>query len=74
MSGGRKGKDMADELKDVIEKNAQGPRSARGDVGEVQQHLLTEQIEADRYLASKEAAKSKGLGIRVTKLVPPGAS
>ena len=31
-------------------------------------HVRTE---ADRYLASEEAAKSKGLGIRVTKIVPP---
>jgi hypothetical protein len=27
------GKDMAEELKDVIEKNGQGPKSARGDAG-----------------------------------------
>ena len=44
---------MADELKDVIKKNAQGPKSARGDVGEVEQHSLTEQIEADRYLDAR---------------------
>ena len=33
---------------------------------------LRDQIEADRYLNSKKAAKAKGLGIRVSKLVPPG--
>ena len=61
---------MADELKDAIEKNAQGPRSARGDVGEVQQHSLTEQIEADRYLASREAGAKPHKALRFAKLSP----
>ena len=65
---------MAKDLDDTIRDNAAGPRRAAGDSGSVEQHSLTEQIEADRYLASKEAARSKGLGIRLTKLVPPGAS
>lgn len=64
---------MAKDLDKTIRKNAKGPKRARGDSGEMEQHSLTEQIEADRYLNSKEAAKSKGLGIRMTKLVPPGA-
>lgn len=63
---------MPDELEQAIRDNAQGPAKAAGDSGSVEQHSLTEQIEADRYLASKEAAK-KGLGIRMTKVVPPGA-
>ena len=65
---------MAEDLDNTIRENAQGPKRAAGDSGSVEQHSLTEQIEADRYLASKEAAKSKGLGIRMSKLVPPGAS
>ena len=65
---------MAEDLDNTIRQNAAGPKRAAGDSGSVEQHSLTEQIAADRYLASKEAAKSKGLGIRVTKLVPPGAS
>jgi hypothetical protein len=63
-----------EDLDNAIRENAKGPKRAAGDSGSVEQHSLTEQIEADRYLASKEVAKSKGLGIRVTKLVPPGAS
>jgi len=39
----------------------------------MEQHSLKDQIEADRYLASKEAAK-RGLGVKRSKLVPPGAS
>jgi len=65
---------MADQLDNTIRENAAGPKRAAGDSGSVEQHSLRDQIEADRYLASKEAAKSKGLGIRVRKLVPPGAS
>jgi hypothetical protein len=65
---------MAEDLDKTIRENVKGPKRAKGDVGEVEQHSLTEQIAVDRYLASKEATKSKGLGIRMTKLVPPGAS
>lgn len=64
---------MADELDTAIRENAEGPAKASGDAGSVEQHKLTEQIEADRYLASKEAAKSKQRGLRFNKLVPPGA-
>jgi hypothetical protein len=64
---------MADELETAIRENAERPAKASGDAGSVEQHKLTEQIEADRYLASKEAAKSKKRGLRFNKLVPPGA-
>ncbi len=58
----------------AIEQNAQGPKKAQGDVGSVEQHSLPDQIEADRYLASKRAMQSKSKGFRLTKLVPPGAA
>ena len=64
---------MTDEMDKAIEENARGPKRAKGDSGEVEQHSLRDQIEADRYLNSKKAARSKGLGIRRTKLIPPGA-
>ena len=64
---------MSDDLEQQIRENAEGPAKASGDAGSVEQHKLTEQIEADRYLASKEAAKSKQRGLRFNKLVPPGA-
>ena len=63
---------MPEDLSPTIQENAQGPKKAQGDSGSVEQHDLSDQIEADRYLASKEAAK-KGLGVRMTKVVPPGA-
>ena len=64
---------MADDVQDKIRENASGPAKAAGDAGSFEQHKLTEQIEADRYLRSKEAAKSKNRGLRFNKLVPPGA-
>jgi len=63
---------MAEDLDNTIRENAEGPAEARGDSGSVRQHTLRDQIEADRYLASKEAVKS-GLGVRFKKLSPPGA-
>jgi len=38
----------------------------------MEQHPLPDQIAADKYLESKKAARSKGLGIKLKKLVPPG--
>ncbi len=63
---------MAEELDDTIKTNAQGPKQASADGVNVQQHSLPEQIAADRYLQSKQAARRKGLGIATKKLVPPG--
>ncbi len=58
----------------VIEQNAQGPKKVQGDAGSVEQHSLQDQIAADRYLASKQAMRSKSKGIQISKLVPPGAA
>ena len=63
---------MPDDLTDTIRENASGPKSARGDSISLEQHSLTEQIEADRYLSSKQATKAKNLGLRIVKIVPPG--
>ena len=63
---------MAEELEDTICQNAAGPKRAKGDSAEMEQHPLPDQIAADRYLASKNATKKKGLGVSFKKLVPPG--
>ena len=65
---------MADDLETAIRENAEGPAKASGDSGSMEQHKLPDQIAADRYLCTKEAAKSKTRGLRFNKLVPPGAS
>jgi hypothetical protein len=61
-------------LRDAIRDNAIGPKKVTGDAGSVEQHSLRDQIEAERFLASKEATKRPGLGIRLTKLVPDGTT
>jgi hypothetical protein len=63
---------MAEDLEQNIRDNAAGPKRAQADSVNVEQHDLKDQIEADRYLSSKEVAK-KGLGVRMTIVVPPGA-
>lgn len=64
---------MPEDLEESIRENAQQPAKAAGDSGSVEQHKLSDQIEADRYLASRQAARSRRLGLRITKIVPPGA-
>ena len=61
-------------IRDAIRENARGPKKVTGDAGSVEQHPLKDQIEAERFLASKEAMKRPGLGIRFTKLVPDGTT
>ncbi len=64
---------MPEEIENAIRQAAQQPAEASIDGQTVKQQPLPDQIEADRYLASKEAAK-KGIGVRMTKVVPPGAA
>lgn len=64
---------MADDLHDAIAENAKGPKKAKGDSSEMEQHDLQDQIAADRYLASKAASASKkSLGLKLFKTIPPG--
>ena len=60
------------QIEQSIIDNANGPKSASGDAGSVQQHALADQIAADKHLSSKEAMKTKGLGIKLVKLSPGG--
>jgi len=63
---------MSEELHNSIKTNAAGPRKASGDSGSVEQHSLTDQIAADKYLESKNASRAKGLGVKLAKLSPGG--
>ena len=65
---------MPEDLSDAIRTNANAPRSAKGDSGSMEQHSLPDQIEADRYLNSRKAAGGKGLGVKISRMVPPGAA
>lgn len=64
----------SDDLEKTIRENAAGPKKAKGDAAEMEQHPLKDQLEADKYLASKAALKSKKLGLKFAKLVPPGSA
>ena len=63
---------MAENLDQTIKDNAAGPKRAQGDSGSVEQHDLKDQVEADRYLNSKDAVKKKSLGIKITRAIPHG--
>ena len=63
---------MTDTIDDSIKTNAEGPAKASGDSGSVEQHKLSEQIAADKYLESKKASRAKGMGIKLAKLSPGG--
>jgi hypothetical protein len=63
---------MTDTLDNSIQQNAAGPKKASGDSGSVEQHALADQIAADKYLESKKASRSKGLGIKLAKVSPGG--
>ena len=65
---------MAKELSDTIQENAQGPAEVTGNSGSMKQHPLKDQIEADRYLSSRDASRSKKRGLNLAKLSPPGAA
>lgn len=64
---------MADELEDAIRTNAAGPAEAHGDAGGMKQHSLPDQIEADKYLAGKEAVQRNPAKAFVrVKMIQPG--
>jgi len=60
-------------LDQTIADNAAGPKRAQGDAGSVEQHAPKDQIEVDRYMASKCAVKRKDRGLRMSRIAPPGA-
>ena len=64
---------MSDDLEDVIKDNAAGVKKAKGDNGELENHSLKDQIDADRYLCSKKATRTKGKGLGFSQFVPPGS-
>jgi len=65
---------VAEDLEQKIRDAAAGPARASNETGSVDQQPLGELIDADRYLASKEAAANPRRALRFTKLVPPGAA
>ena len=60
-------------IDESIEANATAPKKVSGDSGSVEQHGLPDQIAAEKFLQSKKATRTKGLGIRLQKISPGGA-
>lgn len=61
-----------DAISDAIEESAvNGIKKVTGDTGSTEMHSIEDQIAADRYVSAKRAAR-RGLGVRLTKLIPPG--
>lgn len=65
--------DKDDVKQAIIDNAASGIKRAQGDQGSMEAHDLQDQIAADKYLANKSGATKAHRGIRLTKLVPPGA-
>ena len=63
---------MTQDLKEIIKTNLSGPKRVKGDSAEVEQYSLKDLIEADKYLAAKEAMKDPAKGFKRVKIVPPG--
>lgn len=68
----RTGKVMAEKTNaEKILENALGPKRARGDSGEMEQHPIADQIEAAKLAAKEESrASTTGFGFRTVQLLP----
>lgn len=56
------------DLKDSIREGASSPAKVSGDEGSVDARPVSEMIEADRYLASAKAVKTRRFGIRTAQI------
>ena len=64
---------MPDDTATIIENALAAPRKVKADGVEVEQQPLPDQIAAAKFLDGKAATKKRGtLGVKFTKLVPPG--
>ena len=62
------------DLTDIIEESASGPKKAKGDQGEMEQHPLPDVIDAKKFVAADEAAKTRpARGLRFNTWRNPGA-
>ena len=60
------------DLEETIRQRAVNSRRATINGNSAEQQSLRDQIEADKYLSSKTAARNRGLGVRCAKIRPPG--
>jgi len=64
---------QSETIEEAIEQNALGPASITVAGQTVVQKDIEQQIKADEYLATKQAAAKPHFGIRFTKIIPPWA-
>lgn len=64
---------MSDNLQETIRESTNVPVKALRDVGSVEHHKLTEQIAADKDLASEATASPRKRRLRSNNLPPPAA-
>jgi len=65
--------ETTENLEESIRRNAAGPKSAEVDGQKVEQHSLPEQIAADEYLEKKKVMRSRGTGLKITRMHHSGA-
>jgi hypothetical protein len=62
-----------DDINDAIVTNASGPKHVSSDDRSIDQHPLADQIAVANHLAGQTAATKPRFGLRITKLISPGA-
>ena len=50
-----------------------GPKRVKTDAAEVEQHTVDEYVKAAQYLGGSAAGSRPRRGLRMTKVIPPGA-
>ena len=61
-----------DDLSQSIRDAANAPKKTQVKSTTVEEHPIGDLIAADRHLANKAAASRNHLGLRFTKIIPPG--
>ena len=62
-----------DDLTDTIRRTAAGPAAVNIDGNSVTAQDTLKQMAVDKHLASKAAVGKRGFGLRMAKMIPPGA-
>ena len=62
-----------DSVREALNEAIAGPKRVRSDAGEVEARDVDEYIKAAQYLSGNSAGSRPRRGLRMTKLIPPGA-
>jgi hypothetical protein len=62
----------SNDLSQAIRDAANAPKKTQVKSTSVEEHPIGDLIAADRHLANKAAANRNHLGLRFTKIIPPG--